>query len=314
MASESTDESVTVSLPPELAAWVDEQATDRGTDRETVLAELLAAHRTAADLDAEDSETLAEIVDVEAAVDDVLADRLPDVAEAVADRLEVEAQVQSAVERHLQDALEDRLADLSQSAADRAAERVQDRLDDRIEAVEDDYMEKIQDVRQRVVQVKQETDGKAPADHDHPDLVDRVDALAGEIESVEDEIETLRSDFDERTDDNAARLDDLTETTAELEEKLRTVAHVVRDLRDESRMDSKHAASVDAIKRRAAELDVDRAKCGVCGEGVEIGLMTDPECPHCEAVVTDVQPKDGFFDSPKLVEAKGIEAPEETDG
>jgi len=313
MASESTDEPVTVSLPPELAAWVDEQATDRGTDRETVLAQLLAAHRATDDLDADDPEALADLVDVEAAVDDALAERLPGIAEAVAEQLDVEAQVQEAVERHLQDALEDRLAEVSQSAADRATEQVGDRLDDRLGAVEDDYMAKIQDVRQRVVQVKQEADAKAPADHGHPDLADRIDGLAAEIETIEDDVETLRTQFDDRTGDNAAQLDDLTGTVGDLEEKVRTVAHVVRDLRDESRMGSKRAASVEAIKRRAAELDVDRAKCSVCGEGVQIGLLTEPECPHCEAVVTDVEPKDGFFGNPKLVKAQGIEAPEDAD-
>ncbi|AQL43588.1 hypothetical protein BV210_13170 [Halorientalis sp. IM1011] len=314
MASESTDEPVTVSLPPELAAWVDEQATERGTDRETVLAQLLAAHRATDDLDAENPEALAEIVDVEAAVDDVLTDRIPGIAQTVAEQLAVEDQVQEAVERHLQDALEDRLTELSQSAADRATEQVGGRVDDRIDAVEDDFMEKVQDVRQRVIQVKQEADAKAPADHDHPDLADRIDGLAGEIETVEDDVEALRAQIEDRTDDNAARLDDLDETVGDLEEKVRTVAHVVRDLRDDTRMGSKRATSVEAIKRRAAELDVDRAKCSVCGEGVQIGLLTDPECPHCEAVVTDVEPKDGFFGSPKLVKAQGIEAPEESDG
>jgi methyl-accepting chemotaxis protein len=314
MASEPTDEPVTVSLPPELAAWVDEQARDRGTDRETVLAQLLAAHRATDDLDADDPEALAEVVDVEAAVNDVLADRLPEIVDAVTDQLEVEAQVQDAVERHLQDALEDRLAEVSQSAADRATEQIGDRLDDRLGAVEDDYMDKIQDVRQRVIQVKQVADSKAPADHGHPDLADRIDGLASDVETVEGEIETLRAQLDERAGDTADRIEDLDETVGDLEEKVRTVAHVVRDLRDDARVGSKRATSVEGIKRAAAELDVDRAKCGVCGEGVQIGLMTEPECPHCEAVVTDVEPKDGFFGSPKLVKAQSIEAPEEDDG
>jgi methyl-accepting chemotaxis protein len=291
MASEPTDEPVTVSLPPELAAWLDEQATDRGTDRETILAQLLAAYRATDDLDADDPEALADVVDVESAVEAVLADRLPDIVDAVTDQLEVEPEVQEAVERHLQDALDDRLG-----------------------AVEDDYMDKIQDVRQRVVQVKQEADAKAPADHEHPDLTDRIDGLATDVEAVEDQVETLRIQLDERTDETATRVDDLTETVDGLEEKVRTVAHVIRDLRDDSRVGSKRAASVKGIKRAAAELDVDRAKCSVCGNGVQVGLLTDPECPHCEAVVTDVEAKNGFFGSPKLVKAQSIEAPEDEDG
>jgi methyl-accepting chemotaxis protein len=313
MASESTDEPVTVSLPAEVAAWIDEQATDRDTDRETVIAQLLAAHRATENID-DDPEALAEVVDVEAAVDSALADRLPEIAEAVADRLDVDAEVEEALEQHLRDALDERLAEVSRSAAERATDQVGDRLDDRLGAVEDDYMEKIQDVRQRVVQVKQETDTKAPADHGHPDMGERIDGLADSVAAVEDEIETLRAQLDERTDDNATRVDDLDETVGDLQTKIRTVAHVVRDLRDDSRVGSKRATSVEAIKRAAAELDVDRAKCSVCGEGVEIALMTDPECPHCEAVLSDVEPKDGFFGNPKLVKAQSIEAPEDDDG
>lgn len=310
MASEPTDEPVTVSLPPELAAWVDEQATDRGIDRETALAQLLAAHRATDDLDADDPEALTEVVDVEAAVNGVLADRLPEIADAVSDQFDVETHVQDAVERRLQDALEDRLADVSQSAADRASDQVADRIG----AVEDDYMEKIEDVRQRVIQVKQTADSKAAADHGHPDLADRIDGLAGEIETVEAKIETLGTQLDDRTADTETRLDDLTGAVGDLEEKVQTVAHVVRDLRDDARVGSKRATSVEGIKRAAAELDADRAKCGVCGEGVQIGLLTDPECPHCEAVVTDVESKDGFFGSPTLVKAQSIEAPEGEDG
>ncbi|WP_336001927.1 hypothetical protein [Halorientalis halophila] len=313
MASEPTDEPVTVSLPPELATWIDEQATSQGSDRETVLAQLLAAHRAAEELDDADPDSLADAIDVETAVQDALGDRLPEIAEAVAERLDVDAKVQDAIEATLQEALDDRLEDVAETAAERASGRVDDRLDERLGAVEDDFMAKITDVRERVVQVKRETDAKAPADHGHPDLADDVDEVAADLAELDDDVDSLRDRLDALAEDSEARLEDLEGSMADAEEKLRTVAHVVRDLRNDTRRNSKRAASVEGIKRAAAELDVDRAKCTVCGEGVEIALMTDPECPHCEATVTDVEPKDSFFGNPTLVKAQGIAAPEDDD-
>src|SRR6056297_199348 len=42
-------------------------------------------------------------------------------------------------------------------------------------SVEREFDEKIQDVRERVVQVKREADEKAPADHDHPEVARRAE-------------------------------------------------------------------------------------------------------------------------------------------
>ena len=47
-----------------------------------------------------------------------------------------------------------------------------DALDADVAALSDAVDEKIEDVRERVIQVKREADGKAPADHDHPELAE----------------------------------------------------------------------------------------------------------------------------------------------
>lgn len=315
MASEPTDESLSVSLPPDLAEWIDEQATARDADRETVLVQLLAAHRAADGMDdgletealdgtgGIDTEALDGTggIDVEDEVRSVIAERMSDIAGAVADQLEVERQVE--------DAIEARRSELTQRAVDRATRQV----DDELSTLEAEFTGKVEDVRDRVIQVKKETDRKAPAEHGHPDLVDRINALANDVETVQEDLADLRSEIDGQFESQEERLDELDETVWDVQDKLETVAYVVRDLRDSDRLENKRAASVEGIKRTAAREDIDRARCEACGEGVEIALMTDPECPHCEATVTDVQPGEGLFGKPMLVKARGIEPADEAE-
>ena len=300
MASEPTDEPLSVSLPPDLAAWVDEQAADRDADRETVLVQLLAAHRAADEIDdGVDVGSLDGSVSVEDEVRSVIAERMPDIAGAVADQLEVE--------RTVEDAIEARRDDLAQSAADRASRQFEGDLD----ALEAEFVDKVDDVRDRVIQVKKETDRKAPAEHDHPDLLDQLNTLSADIAELQDEVDDLREDVTGRVESQEERLDEIDETVWDVQDKLETVAYVVRDIRDGGEMENKRATSVEKIKRAAAKEDLDRARCEACGEGVEIALMTDPECPHCEATVTDVKPGEGLFGKPMLVKARGIEPADE---
>lgn len=296
MASEPTDEPLSVSLPPDLAAWVDEQAADRDADRETVLVQLLAAHRAADEMDGSvDVGSMDGVVSVEDEVRSVIAERMSDIAGAVADQLEIE--------RTVEDAIEARSGELTQTAVDRATRRVDDDLD----ALEAEFMSNVEDVRDRVIQVKKETDRKAPAEHDHPDLEDQLNTLSNDVEALQDDLESLRADVDGQVESQEARLDEIDETVWDVQDKLETVAYVVRDLRDSGAMENKRATSVEKIKQAAAKEDLDRARCEACGEGVEIALMTAPECPHCEATVTDVQPGEGLFGKPMLVKAQGIE-------
>lgn len=296
MASEPTDEPISLSLPPDLVEWVDEQAAERDADRETVLVRLLAAHRAAETVEPDATLDGVAVGDIEAETRDAVADSLPDITEAVGDRLDID--------RRVTDALDDARDDIARTAAERAVADTEDR----IAAVEAEFGEKLDDVRDRVVQVKRETDAKAPADHDHPDIADRVDDLAVTVEELDDDLSALRGRVTDALDDHEEQLADVTDSLDDTERKLRTVAHVVKDLRDRTDSETKRATSVEGIKRSAAHHDITRAVCEACGEGVEIALMTDPECPHCQATVTDVTPKESFLGNPHLVTAHGIEA------
>jgi len=250
---------------------------------------------------------------------------MSDIAAAVANEIDVQGQVQQAVEVELEDAVADAVdAQLDAKLDDAMTAEIEETIDDaverqvetalsrqigtRIDDLEDEFMAKIEDVRERVVNVAKKTNRNAPADHDHPDLTDRINGLAADVEAVQDDLEDLRDELAGHADSQAERLDDLDETVWDMQEKLETVAWVVNDLRDSTEMQNKRATSVEKIKQSAAKADIDRAACEACGEGVEIALLTDPECPHCQAAVTHVEPADGFFGNPHLVKAQGIEA------
>jgi len=178
-------------------------------------------------------------------------------------------------------------------AVTEATDTVQEHLDERLETLREDHEEDIGDVRDRVVQVKKEADRKAPRDHGHEEL-ERVAALAGRVAALEDTVE----ESDLLGADLADRLD-------ELESRLRTVAWAVDDLRNARETGDSEA--VEHLKRSAARADVDRGRCEHCGEGVDIALLTDPECPHCGATVTDVEAASGFFGKPRLLVASQLE-------
>jgi len=184
---------------------------------------------------------------------------------------------------------------------------VDDRLEtlaDRVGAVEDDLDTKIDDVRDRVVQVKREADAKAPRDHEHPELTDRVDAAASAAEDAATQVDALADRLDRGFENYEEVLEYLTDTTDDLEATVATVADTVADLRSEL----EHVGAAEADRRAVDDLRTaanrhgDRtAACGDCGSTVDVSLLSRPRCPHCEATYVDFTPSTGFFGSATLV-------------
>jgi hypothetical protein len=291
MSSESTDDGgVYVELSADLDEWLTEQAEALGVPRDAVMEQLLAAYMTAADSGDE--------------MDDLLqpsADELDAVVAATVDEKlngSVEAATESAVSSQLPDIVD----------------TVERRLADRFDALEADFQTKIEDVRERVVQVKREADAKAPADHGHEEF-DRIGALSQEIEEIEAELAALRGDVtdsleaqDERVDDTAGRIDGIDDRLDDVEDKLTRVAWVVSDLREDQGGRDQNQKAVDRLKRAAAQENISTARCSNCDEQVEIGLLTEPQCPHCNTTVSDVRPEGGIIRSKaRLVAAAQLE-------
>jgi hypothetical protein len=311
MASESSEDlTVSVDLPADLVEWLDEEATAADVDRETAITQLLASYQTISRLNGD--------VDHESAQFD--ADELVD---ALEDGLseKVESEVEAAIEQP--DALNDEAAqridsvestlsdeiDAVESTLSDQIESVESELHDRIESVESDFDEKIKDVRKRVVQLKKETDKKAPKKHTHPEI-EALDDLETDIDMLEDELESVNSDYKELATAHSETADKHTERLDELQERLQTVAWVVSDLREERTKSGLDA--VDRIKHAAAKADIERAKCENCKQGVQISLMTEPRCPHCEATLSNVEPASGWFGDPTLTVPSQLESGEDS--
>jgi len=291
MSSESTDDGgVHVELSADLDEWLTEQAETLGVPREAVMEQLLAAYMTAADSDE--------------GMDDILqpsADELDAVVAATVDEKlngSVEAATESAVSAHIPDIVD----------------TVERQLAERFDALEADFQTKIEDVRERVVQVKREADAKAPADHSHEEF-DRIDALSQEIEEMKAELAALRDDVadsleteDERVADIGEQVSDIDDRLDDVEDKLTRVAWVVSDLRDDQGGRDQNQKAVDRLKRAAAQENISTARCSNCDEQVKIGLLTDPQCPHCNTTVSDVRPEGGIIRSKaRLVAAAQLE-------
>lgn len=338
MASESREEqSVSVELSAELDEWLDQQAERSDTSRDEIIRQLLETYHATDALDEtaveEIQDTVEQTVATEAAKASraVVADHLEsELPERLDDEIEervtraVEQQVETAVEERvddrLTDAVETAIADKLPSIADAVESRLDDRLTDatdevegEIDRVESEFQSKLEDVRERVIQVKQEADAKAPRNHSHAEL-DRVDELENELEEIGTDLLTVRDeldDLDERVDETDETVADVLDRLDDTEDKLKRVAWVVSDLREGTRGKDSHERAVARIKRAAAQEGITSANCENCSESVQIALLTDPECPHCNAAVTDVRPEGGLFRSKaRLVTAAELEAGE----
>ncbi|ESP87127.1 CobG protein [Candidatus Halobonum tyrrellensis] len=187
-----------------------------------------------------------------------------------------------------------------QSGGDGALADRLDATDERVEAVADEFDEKLADVRDRVVQVKREADAKVDADHDHPELRRSAEAaadLADDVEAVRAAVDALDARFAEGFDNYEEVLERLTDAVDELDGKATTLASAVADLReraaDADARRSRREAAAD-LKREANRLGVEAAACDHCGEAVRLALLTRPACPHCDGAFDGVATASGL--------------------
>lgn len=202
----------------------------------------------------------------------------------------------------------DRLEDLEARVDD--VESRADETESRVADAEADFDEKLQDVRERVVQVKREADGKADADHDHPDLAEDVTealAAAERADEVAAALEADVADLEERVDAGFENFEEVLEflrdETDELSGKVTTLATAVVSMREAVRTvgaAEARRARTDALKRTANVSGVEEADCEDCGQSVTLALLTAPECPFCGAPFEDVAPGSGWFSSNTL--------------
>ncbi|WP_144797746.1 hypothetical protein [Halorubrum depositum] len=205
-------------------------------------------------------------------------------------------------------------------------------IESRLDALDADVDEKVEDLRERFVELYRDLEAKAPADHAHAETADRLDALAADLDRTAERLDELEADAAARStvdeavegrvgdlDDRLAgveeRVDDLAESAAhadavdveELDDKLSRVASAVVRVRrrlEAAERDRADRERLDALTATANRDGVRKAACTDCGGTVDIGLLTTPECPHCGREFAELEPNPGFLGTSRLVAAE----------
>ena len=189
-------------------------------------------------------------------------------------------------------------------------EAVLDDLREDVDALDAELDRKIQDVRERVIQVKRETDAKAPADHDHPDLEGEIDAATDAATSARSDVDAFEAavdDLERRLDEGFDNFEDILEfLTTEVDdvgEKNTRLAQAIVSMRESIRGMAQREGrriAADRLREQANEYGIRTADCDDCGATLDVALLTDARCPHCANTFASVEPKRGFFGSPTL--------------
>lgn len=175
--------------------------------------------------------------------------------------------------------------------------------DEELERVEREFRELVEDVRERIVQVKRETDEKAPADHTHHDLRSTLEQVGREVGTLEREVDRLDDRLATGFENYEEILTYLTEATDELDRKLGRLASVLIDLREQVGDAARNEVRRTALQHltdTANRHGIEKAKCEDCGEAVRLGMLIEPRCPHCDSSFSALEPKGGFFRSSVL--------------
>jgi chromosome segregation ATPase len=176
-------------------------------------------------------------------------------------------------------------------------------LEARIEGVETDLSENVEDLRSRILQLKDAVESRASVEHDHPEiesLSERVEALSTEVGGVETDLDNVASDLETVASD----LESLDERLGTFETRLDRLARVVVVLRRQATGMTDSTEALETIRRVANQNGTTTANCEECGQPVQIGLLGEPACPHCEHTFDDIEyPSSilGRFKSPTLV-------------
>ncbi|WP_435119061.1 CopG family transcriptional regulator [Halolamina sp. C58] len=178
-------------------------------------------------------------------------------------------------------------------------------LTDRVAAIEADVDDRVEDVRDRVIQVAK---AKADEEHDHPELEERIEAVedagADDVEALRRALAELDRQVEGGFDNYEAVLSSLVDRADDAEGKLDTLANAVVSLR--RRVTELEAAdarrhAVEELQAEANRRNVSAGDCGACGRQVHVGLLSAPRCPHCGEAFVEVEPGSRFFGSPTLV-------------
>lgn len=176
-------------------------------------------------------------------------------------------------------------------------------LEGRIDDVDTALSEHVEDLRSRILQLKDAVESSEPTDHEHSEieaLSRRVEALSTELEGVETGADELASELEELSSEFVSAEDRLATT----ETRLHRMARVVLELKQHTDRTAGSGEALNELRRTANRNGTTAADCDSCGEHLRIGLLTEAACPECGQEFADIeQPSSilGRFKNPRLI-------------
>lgn len=167
-------------------------------------------------------------------------------------------------------------------------------LETQLEALEEEFQAKIEDLRKRLIQVKRLTDTKAPDDHGH----DEFEAVASQLDELAAEISDVESRFEAGFENYESILEYLSGSLDTVNERLPVLAEAVVTLRDEVDMIVEQATyqeRLTSLTETANNHGIRRARCDSCSGKIDLSLLQEPRCPHCQSVFAELDANTGFF-------------------
>ena len=259
----AADSELSVTLPPSLSEWLDERADALGIEREALLVQLLETHRSTAEMEDDGLASFFESVDTAG----------PDVVSAIDD---LDERV---------DGIDDQIGDVD--------DRI-DGVDSRVDGVEAELAKNVEDIRSRVLQLRDAVEERAPADHSHEEL----EALTGRLEAVSDDVDELAGGADDVSEDLERLSEEMTSTDDRLEtieSKINRLARVVLDNKRQGTADAAASAELNELRRAANRAKTTTADCANCETPIEIGLLSEAACPHCDRRLRGLETPDSVF-------------------
>lgn len=177
-----------------------------------------------------------------------------------------------------------------------------DELEGHIGDIDAELSEHVEDLRSRILQLKDAVESRAPAEHDHSEmkaLSKRIKALSTDLESVETDSDELAAELGSLSSDLDST-DDRLETT---ETRLHRLAQIVLELKQRTDRTAGVSEALENLRRTANRNGTTAADCDSCGERLRIGLLTEAACPQCGQQFDDIeQPSSilGRFRAPRL--------------
>lgn len=189
-------------------------------------------------------------------------------------------------------------------------EKSRSRADDRrLEELETEVTNDVEDIRSRVLQLRDSVDDlgdaiedPASVNHSHEEIRDlsvRVEAVSETVATVEDELESFENTFEAFS----PRVDSIDDRLDVVESRLDRLARAVLAQTQQAKTTQSAAAALADIRREANRIGTTNAGCAGCGNTVHLGLLSEPVCPHCDSRLLGLELPQSvlpWFDRPHL--------------